>query len=80
MSKKKLSGKVVSDKSDATVVISVPRTFKHPKYKKIIRRQQRFKADNQLGACPGDLVTVEETRPISKEKRWRVIEIVKQKA
>lgn len=70
-------GRVVSDKMDKTVVVAVGRQFSHPIYKKILRRTRKYKAHNEDNqAKAGDIVRIVETRPLSKEKRWRVAEIV----
>lgn len=71
-------GVVVSDKMDKTVVVSVERYFKHPLYGKRIKRTRKFKAHDENNSCrQGDIVEIMETRPLSKEKRWRVVRIVK---
>ena len=70
-------GVVVSDKMDKTVVISVNRRVQHPLYGKIMKRTTKFKAHDEQNACGiGDTVKVMETRPISKDKCWRVVEII----
>ena len=70
-------GKVVSDKMDKTVVVAVEDSYKHPTYGKIMRRTYKLKAHDEENACHmGDKVKVMETRPLSKDKRWRVVEIV----
>ncbi len=70
-------GRVVSDKMTQTVVIAIDTAFRHPLYGKTIRRTTKFKAHDQNEECGvGDLVEIMETRPISKEKRWRVVRIV----
>ncbi|MDD2954771.1 MAG: 30S ribosomal protein S17 [Oscillospiraceae bacterium] len=70
-------GKVVSDKMDKTVVVAIQDNVKHPLYKKIIKRTVKFKAHDEQNACGiGDRVLIMETRPISKDKRWRVVEII----
>ena len=70
-------GKVVSDKMDKTVVVIVEDRVAHPIYKKIIKRTYRLKAHDERNECGvGDTVKVMETRPLSKDKRWRVVEIV----
>lgn len=70
-------GKVVSDKMDKTVVVAVIDNVRHPLYKKIIKRTVKFKAHDEGNACGiGDTVMIMETRPISKDKRWRVCEII----
>ena len=72
-----LTGKVVSNKMDKTIVVEVEYLKKHRLYKKAIRRHARFKAHDQDNTCKvGDLVRIEESRPISKEKHWRLLEIV----
>jgi len=66
-------GVVVSDKMDKTVVVAVTRQFPHPLYKKIIKRTKRYKAHDEANTCGmGDVVRIAETRPLSKDKRWRV--------
>lgn len=73
-----LTGKVVSNKMDKTIVVEVEYLKKHRLYKKSIRRHKRFKAHDETNTCKtGDLVRIEESRPISKEKHWRLLEIVK---
>ena len=70
-------GTVVSDKMDKTVVVAIKDNVKHPLYKKIIKRTVRIKAHEENNACGvGDRVLVMETRPLSKDKRWRVAEII----
>ena len=70
-------GMVVSDKMDKTVVVAIVDHVKHPLYKKIVKRTVRLKAHDEMNECKvGDRVEVMETRPLSKDKRWRVIEIL----
>ena len=70
-------GRVVSDKMDKTVVVANVDNVKHPLYKKIVKRTVRLKAHDENNACKvGDRVEVMETRPLSKDKRWRVVEII----
>ena len=70
-------GLVVSDKMDKTVVVAIVDNVKHPLYKKIVKRIVRLKAHDEKNECRvGDRVEVMETRPLSKDKRWRVIEIL----
>ena len=70
-------GKVVSDKMDKTVVVAIEYTKKHPLYKKILKQTYKLKAHDENNECKtGDKVKVMETRPLSREKRWRVVEIV----
>ena len=76
-SRKVRVGKVVSNKMDKTVVVTVEDRVAHPIYKKIIGRTYRLKAHDERNECGvGDRVRVMETRPLSKDKRWRVVEIV----
>ncbi len=78
MTQRILEGFVVSDKMDKTVVVNVSRRKQHPRYKKVITRHSRFQAHDEVNNCAiGDLVRIQECRPISKSKRWRVIEIVR---
>lgn len=70
-------GTVVSDKMDKTVVVAIRDNVKHPLYKKIIKRTVKFKAHDENNACGiGDTVEIMETRPLSKDKRWRVTQIL----
>ena len=70
-------GKVISDKMDKTVVVAVEDRVIHPLYKKTVRNTYKLKAHDEENACGvGDIVRVMETRPLSKDKRWRVVEIV----
>ena len=70
-------GKVVSDKMNKTVVVAIEDNVKHPLYKKIIKNTIRLKAHDENNTCGvGDRVLVMETRPLSKDKRWRVVEII----
>ncbi|HIW16768.1 MAG TPA: 30S ribosomal protein S17 [Firmicutes bacterium] len=76
-SRKTRVGKVVSDKMDKTVVVIVEDRVAHPIYKKIIKRTYRLKAHDEQNSCGvGDRVRVMETRPLSRDKRWRVVEII----
>lgn len=75
--RKTRTGKVVSNKMDKTIVIAVEDHVKHPLYKKIIKRTNKFKAHDENNECLiGDVVKVMETRPLSKDKRWRLVEII----
>jgi small subunit ribosomal protein S17 len=69
-------GRVVSDKMQKTVVVSVDRRKPHPLYKKVMRRSVKFMAHDDLGSRMGDTVRIVESRPLSRRKRWRVVEIV----
>ena len=76
-SRKTRVGKVVSDKMDKTVVVAIEDRVAHPLYKKIVGRTYKLKAHDENNTCNvGDWVKVMETRPLSKDKRWRVVEIV----
>jgi small subunit ribosomal protein S17 len=76
--RKVLVGRVVSDKMDKTVVVRVERLTRHPLYGKVIRHHKRYKVHDEGNACRvGDLVRMIESRPISKEKRWVVTDILK---
>ncbi|MDA8172328.1 MAG: 30S ribosomal protein S17 [Nitrospiraceae bacterium] len=77
MAKKIFTGTVVSDKMDKTVVVAVTRLFQHPSYKKTVKKVVRFKAHDEENRCKtGDKVTLVESRPLSKDKRWRVAGII----
>ena len=70
-------GKVVSDKMQKTVVVVIERLVKHPTYKRYVRRRSRFKVHDEKNECKeGDTIRFMETRPLSKEKRWRFVEFV----
>ena len=70
-------GVVVSDKMDKTIVVAVKDSVQHPLYKKILKRTKKFKAHDENNECHvGDTVKVMETRPLSKDKRWRLVEIM----
>ncbi|HAD87394.1 MAG TPA: 30S ribosomal protein S17 [Rhodospirillaceae bacterium] len=74
MPKRILQGVVVSDKMDKTVTVQVERRFKHPLYKKFIKRTKKYAAHDENNACKvGDTVQIRETRPISRRKTWEVI-------
>ena len=70
-------GKVTSDKMDKTIVVAIEDHVRHPLYKKIVKRTYKLKAHDEQNACGiGDTVRVMETRPLSKDKRWRLVEII----
>ncbi len=70
-------GVVVSDVMDKTVVVKTETSVKHPLYKKIVKKTTKFKAHDESNECKvGDKIKIMETRPISKDKRWRVVEII----
>ena len=71
-------GQVVSDKMDKTIVVAVEDSYQHPLYKKTMKRTYKLKAHDENNECGiGDTVEVMETRPLSKDKRWRLVEIIK---
>lgn len=75
--RKTRTGTVVSDKMDKTVVVAIVDNVRHPLYKKIVKRTMRLKAHDEQNACKvGDVVSITETRPLSKDKHWRVAEII----
>ena len=75
--RKTRTGKVVSDKMDKTIVVAVVDNVKHPLYGKIVKRTYTLKAHDEENQCKiGDKVKVMETRPLSKDKRWRLVEII----
>ena len=75
--RKERVGIVVSDKMDKTIVVAVRERVKHPLYKKIVNRTKKFKAHDENNACGiGDKVLIQETRPLSRDKCWRLVEIV----
>ena len=75
--RKTRTGVVVSDKMDKTVVVSISTKVRHPLYGKMVNRTRKFKAHDEENQCGiGDTVRIMETRPISKDKRWRVVEII----
>jgi len=74
MPRKRLIGKVISNKMTKTVVVEVERLTQHPKYKRTYKVYKKYKAHSEIGETKvGDIVIIEECRPISKEKKWRVI-------
>jgi small subunit ribosomal protein S17 len=75
--KKTREGVVVSDKMTKTRVVRIERVFRHPRYERVITRSKRLKAhDEQNASKVGDRVLIEETRPLSKEKRWRILQVL----
>ena len=75
--RKTRTGRVVSNKMDKTIVVAVEDNVKHPLYKKIIKRTYKLKAHDEENVCNiGDVVRVMETRPLSKDKRWRLVEVI----
>ncbi|VAX31239.1 SSU ribosomal protein S17p (S11e) [hydrothermal vent metagenome] len=81
MPRKVFVGKIVSDKMDKTVTVAVTRQYKHPLYKKIIKRESRFKAHDEDNRCKfGDTVRILESRPLSKTKRWVIVDVLKKES
>jgi small subunit ribosomal protein S17 len=78
--RKERQGVVVSAKSEKTVVVSVSRRVKHPRYKKYVTRRKRYTAHDLIGCKEGDVVRIRETRPLSKTKRWQVAERIESRA
>ena len=75
--KKTREGVVVSDKMTKTRVVRIERVFRHPRYQRVITRSKRLKAHDERNASKvGDRVLIEETRPLSKEKRWRILQVL----
>jgi small subunit ribosomal protein S17 len=75
--RKERTGEVVSDKMDKTIIVRVERRFRHPKFKKVVTQYKKFYAhDEKEEAKVGDRVRIEETRPLSKSKSWRLVEVV----
>lgn len=78
--KKKRVGYVISDKMDKTVIVAIETRMAHPRYRRVIRQISKFKAHDEENTCQtGDLVKIVESRPISKEKHWKVAEIISKK-
>ncbi len=70
-------GVVSSNKMQKTIVVTVDRRIMHPLYKKVTRKSKRFLVHDERGECqPGDMVRIEETRPLSRRKRWRVVQVI----
>jgi small subunit ribosomal protein S17 len=81
MSKKIYSGEVVNSTMNKTVVVAVKRLFQHPRYKKTVKRVTKFKAHDEDNRCRvGDMVKILEVRPLSKEKRWIVLDVLNRAA
>ncbi len=78
--RREVVGVVTSDKMAKTVVVTVERRVRHPRYERVVTRRSKFMAHDELGANVGDKVRLVETRPLSARKRWRVVEIVQRAA
>ena len=77
VSKKTMTGVVVGNKMDKTIVVKVERRFAHPVFKKVVKTTKKYKVHDENNECvEGDFIRIQETRPLSKEKRWRLIDIV----
>ncbi len=77
--RRQVRGRVTSDKMDKTVVVEVERTVKHPRYHKYIKHVRSFKAHDEDNSCKvNDMVVIEESRPLSRTKRWRVVQRLNQ--
>ena len=75
--KKTMTGVVVSNKMDKTVVVKVERRFSHPIFKKVVKTTKKYKVHDEKNEClEGDFIRIQETRPLSKEKRWRLLGII----
>jgi len=75
--RKERTGVVVSDKMDKTITVAVERRTQHPEYKRVIKKTKKYKAHDEENVCSeGDKVRIMETRPLSKTKRWRLVEII----
>jgi small subunit ribosomal protein S17 len=75
--RKEMIGTVISDKMNKTIVVRVDRLVRHPKYNKVLKRSSKFKVhDEEKKAKTGDKVRISETRPLSKEKRWRLVQVL----
>ena len=75
--KKIMTGVVVSNKMDKTVVVKVERRFSHPVFKKVVKTTKKYKVHDEKNEClEGDFIRIQETRPLSKEKRWRLLGII----
>lgn len=78
--KQMMLGTVVSDKMDKTVVVRVERKFIHPKFKKVVKRSTKYKCHDAGNQCQvGDFISMKQVRPLSKEKRWALVEILKKR-
>ena len=75
-----MTGVVVSNKMDKTIVVRVERKFSHPVFKKVVKTTKKYKAHDEKNEClEGDLICIQETRPLSKQKRWRLLNVITRK-
>ena len=78
--RKTMTGVVVSNKMDKTVVVRVERKFSHPVFKKVVKTTKKYKAHDEKNEClEGDFICIQETRPLSKQKRWRLLDVITRK-
>jgi len=78
--RKTMTGVVVSNKMDKTIVVRVERKFSHPVFKKVVKTTKKYKAHDEKNEClEGDLICIQETRPLSKQKRWRLLNVITRK-
>ena len=78
--RKTMTGVVVSNKMDKTIVVRVERKFPHPVFKKVVKTTNKYKVHDEKNEClEGDFVCIKETRPLSKQKRWRLLDIITRK-
>ena len=76
--RRRMTGVVVSDKMEKTIVVNVERSIRHPLYKKVLRRSKRYQAHDEIGTVKeGDIVEIIETKPISANKRWALVQVIK---
>ena len=77
LKRRTMTGVVVSDKMDKTVVVRVERKFSHPIFKKVVKTTKKYKVHDEKNEClEGDFICIQETRPLSKQKRWRLLNVV----
>ena len=80
LNRKTMTGVVVSNKMDKTVVIKVERKFAHPVFKKVVKTTKKYQVHDEKNECiEGDFISIQETRPLSKNKRWRLIDVIVRK-
>ena len=78
--RKTMTGFVVGNKMDKTIVVKVERKFPHPVFKKVVKTTKKYKAHDEKNEClEGDFICVQETRPLSKQKRWRLLDVIARK-
>ena len=78
--RKIMTGVVVSNKMDKTIVVRVERKFSHPVFKKVVKTTKKYKAHDEKNEClEGDFICIQETRPLSKQKRWRLLDVITRK-